>query len=227
MKIKNVHGNTLDLLGQRIVSAQYPCGSSLQPEQALCNELGVSRTVIREVVKSLVAKGLLSTGPKVGTRVLPEEHWNWFDPDVVAWQSKVGLTNEFLRDLQELRRVVEPAGVRLAAQRATSEDIALIEMNLVGETYVSDKTARLTFRRGVGSLPTIGDACIFRGIFDANGIILAHFIFDECKTSFPYSYSNRVFYGHQVGQSIRTKILLRAPRKAKNHCKIVLLYAFE
>ena len=132
MKIKNVHGNTLDLLGQRIVSAQYPCGSSLQPEQALCNELGVSRTVIREVVKSLVAKGLLSTGPKVGTRVLPEEHWNWFDPDVVAWQSKVGLTNEFLRDLQELRRVVEPAGVRLAAQRATSEDIALIEVAYAG-----------------------------------------------------------------------------------------------
>ena len=132
MKIKNVHGNTLDLLGQRIVSARYPCGSSLQPEQALCNELGVSRTVVREVVKSLVAKGMLSTGPKVGTRVLPEEHWNWFDPDVVAWQAKVGLTNEFLRDLQELRRVVEPAGVRLAAERATPEDIAAIELAYLG-----------------------------------------------------------------------------------------------
>jgi DNA-binding FadR family transcriptional regulator len=132
MKIKNVHGNTLDLLGQRIVSAHYPCGSSLHPEQALCSELGVSRTVIREVVKSLVAKGMLSTGPKVGTRVLPEVHWNWFDPDVVSWQSKVGLTNEFLRDLQELRRVIEPAGVRLAAERATPEDIAQIELAYEG-----------------------------------------------------------------------------------------------
>ena len=132
MKIKNVHGNTLDLLGQRIVSGQYPCGSSLQPEQALCSELGVSRTVVREVVKSLVAKGMLTTGPKVGTKVLPEEHWNWFDDDVVAWQSKVGLTNEFLRDLQELRRVVEPAAVRLAAERATSGDIAAIELAYAG-----------------------------------------------------------------------------------------------
>ena len=132
MKIKNVHGNTLDLLGQRIVSGQYPCGSSLQPEQALCSELGVSRTVVREVVKSLAAKGMLVTGPKLGTRVLPEKQWNWFDPDVVSWQSKIGLTTEFLRDLQELRRVVEPAAVRLAAERATAQDIAFIELAYAG-----------------------------------------------------------------------------------------------
>jgi DNA-binding FadR family transcriptional regulator len=82
---------------------------------------------MREAVKSLVAKGLLVTGPKLGTRVLPEEHWNWFDPDVVVWQSKIGFTREFLRDLQELRRVVEPAAVRLAAERATAADITNIE----------------------------------------------------------------------------------------------------
>jgi DNA-binding FadR family transcriptional regulator len=98
----------------------------------LCEELGVSRTVVREAVKSLVAKGMLVTGPKVGTRVLPSEQWNWFDPDVVAWQAKAGLTREFLRDLQELRRVVEPAAVRLAAERATAADIAGIELAYAG-----------------------------------------------------------------------------------------------
>ncbi len=132
MKIKNVHGNTLDLLGERIVAGRYPPGTSLPPEPTLCEEIGVSRTVIREAVKSLVAKGLLVTGPKVGTRVMPEEQWNWFDPDVVGWQSKIGLTREFLRDLQELRRVVEPAGVRLAAERATAQDIAEIEAAYAG-----------------------------------------------------------------------------------------------
>jgi DNA-binding FadR family transcriptional regulator len=101
-------------------------------EPLLCEELGVSRTVVREAVKSLVAKGLLSTGPKVGTRVLPEDNWNWFDPDLVAWKGRVGLTPEFLLDLQELRRVVEPAGVRLAAERATAEDIAEIEAAYAG-----------------------------------------------------------------------------------------------
>jgi DNA-binding FadR family transcriptional regulator len=98
----------------------------------LCDELGVSRTVVREAVKSLAAKGMLVTGPKVGTRVLPSDQWNWFDPDVVAWQSKAGLTRDFLRDLQELRRVVEPAAVRLAATRATPADIADIEAAYAG-----------------------------------------------------------------------------------------------
>jgi DNA-binding FadR family transcriptional regulator len=121
--IKNVHGNTVDFLGEAIVSGKYPVGGSLPPEPVLCEQLGVSRTVIRESVKSLVAKGLIVTGPKVGTRVLSEEQWNWFDPDVIAWQAKAGLTAEFLRDLQELRKVVEPAAVRLAAERATATDI--------------------------------------------------------------------------------------------------------
>jgi DNA-binding FadR family transcriptional regulator len=78
-------------------------------------------------VKSLVAKGLVLTGPKVGTRVQSDEQWNWFDPDVIAWQSKAGFSPEFLRDLQELRRVVEPAAVKLAAERATPHDLADIE----------------------------------------------------------------------------------------------------
>ncbi len=125
--IKNVHGNTVDLLGEAIVSGRYAVGASLPPEPLLCTELGVSRTVVREAVKSLIAKGLVSTGPKVGTRVLASDAWNWFDPDVITWQSKAGLTPEFLRDLQDLRRVVEPAAVRLAAEQATVQDIAEIE----------------------------------------------------------------------------------------------------
>jgi DNA-binding FadR family transcriptional regulator len=130
--IKNVHGNTLDRLGEAIVAGRWAPGSGVPAEPLLCEELGVSRTVVREAVKSLVAKGLLSTGPKVGTRVQPEDNWNWFDPDVVAWKSRMGLTHEFLRDLQELRRVVEPAGVRLAAERATVADISQIESAYAG-----------------------------------------------------------------------------------------------
>jgi DNA-binding FadR family transcriptional regulator len=125
--MKNVHGNTVDHLGEAIVAGRYPAGLSIPAEPRLCEELGVSRTVIRESVKSLVAKGLVSTGPKVGTRVLPEEQWNWFDPDVILWKSKAGLTREFLRDLQDLRRILEPAAVRMAAERATAQDVAEIE----------------------------------------------------------------------------------------------------
>jgi DNA-binding FadR family transcriptional regulator len=130
--IKNVHGNTVDHLGEAIVAGRYAPGASIPPEPLLCEELGVSRTVVREAVKSLIAKGLVTSGPKVGTRVLSADQWNWFDPDVIVWQSKAGLTPEFLRDLQDLRRVVEPAAVRMAAERATPEDIAGIEAAYAG-----------------------------------------------------------------------------------------------
>jgi len=154
LAIKNVHGHTLDLLGEAIVAGRWPPGSSIPPEPMLCEELGVSRTVVREAVKSLVAKGLLVTGPKVGTRVLSEEDWNWFDPSVVVWKSKMGLTREFLRDLQELRRAVEPAGVRLAAARATAEDIAEIELAYAGMKAAIEKggdyvTHDLRFHQGL------------------------------------------------------------------------------
>ena len=137
--IKNVHGNTVDHLGEAIVAGRYAAGASIPPEPALCAELGVSRTVVREAVKSLIAKGLITTGPKVGTRVLSEDHWNWFDPDVIVWQSKAGLTPEFLRDLQDLRRVVEPAAMRLAAIRATPQDIAEVELAYEGMRRAVDE----------------------------------------------------------------------------------------
>ena len=137
--LQSIHGHTLEALGVAIVAGRYAVGESLPPEPLLCDEFGVSRTVVREAVKSLVAKGLLFTGPKVGTKVLPAEQWNWFDPMLVAWQSKVGLTREYLRDLQELRRVVEPAAVRMAAERATAADIAGIEDAYAGMKRAIDE----------------------------------------------------------------------------------------
>ena len=130
--MKNVSGQTLDALGEAIVAGIYPPGSIIPPEPSLCESLRVSRTVIREAVKSLVAKGMLVTGPKVGTRVMPPDRWNLFDPQVVQWHGRAGLTREFLRDLHELRRVVEPAAVGLAAERATPDDLAELEAAYAG-----------------------------------------------------------------------------------------------
>ncbi|MEO8543973.1 MAG: FadR/GntR family transcriptional regulator [Burkholderiaceae bacterium] len=137
--IKNVHGNTVDYLGSAIVAGRFGISGAMPPEPMLCEELGVSRTVIRESVKSLVAKGLIQTGPKVGTRVRPSSQWNWFDPDVIGWQAKAGLTPEFIRDLQDLRLIMEPAAVRLAAHRATEKDIAEIEAAFAGMVDAVEK----------------------------------------------------------------------------------------
>ncbi|RZL64708.1 MAG: FadR family transcriptional regulator [Variovorax sp.] len=152
--MKNAHGHTVDLLGEAIISGRYGEGAIIPPEPILGEELGVSRTVVREAIKALAAKGLIVTGPKVGSRVLPQDVWNWFDPDVIAWQSSVGLTHEFLRDLQDLRRVVEPGAVRLAAERATDDDIAEIEaayagMKLAIETNGDYVTSDLRFHHAL------------------------------------------------------------------------------
>ena len=130
--VKNAHASTVEALGKSIVAGQYPVGTSLPPEPQLCENFGVSRTVVRESIKSLVAKGLIVTGPKLGTRVLSEDQWNWFDPDVVSWLSQKRLSADFLRDLQELRRIVEPAAIRLAAERATTQELTSIKVAFSG-----------------------------------------------------------------------------------------------
>ena len=135
MLIKNVHGNTVDYLGSAIVAGRFGVAGLMPPEPLLCEELGVSRTVVRESVKSLVAKGLIQTGPKVGTRVCPSSQWNWFDAEVIGWQAKAGLTEDFIRDIQDLRLIVEPAATRLAADRATDDDIAAIEAAYAGMVH--------------------------------------------------------------------------------------------
>jgi DNA-binding FadR family transcriptional regulator len=127
VKIKNIHGGTLDALGAALIRGDYQPGDKLPPEASLCELFGVSRTILREVVKSLVAKGLITTGPKIGTIVQPSERWNWFDRDVVAWQARVGLSPQLLDDLQELRSVIEPQAVSLACKRATAEDVQALE----------------------------------------------------------------------------------------------------
>jgi DNA-binding FadR family transcriptional regulator len=152
--IKNVHGNTVDFLGEAIVAGRYGAAAEIPPEPLLGEQLGVSRTVIREAIKSLIAKGLVTSGPKVGTKVLPAEHWNWFDPDVIMWQSKAGLSPEFLRDLQELRRAIEPAAVRMAAIRATAQDIFEIEAAYSGMQHAVEHggdyvTYDLQFHQGL------------------------------------------------------------------------------
>lgn len=151
---QNVLGQTLDQLGEAIVSGRHAPGSTIPPEPQLGEQLGVSRTVVREAIKSLVAKGLVVTGPKVGTRVLPADQWNWFDQSVVRWHTRVGLSHEFLRDLQELRRVVEPAAVRLAAERATADDLAEIETAYAGMKHAIEHggdyvTHDLRFHQGL------------------------------------------------------------------------------
>ncbi len=92
-------------------------------EPELCERFGFSRIVIREAIKSLVAKGMLEVSRRVGTVVLEQARWNLFDPQVIAWRAESAESDPTMaRDLMELRRIVEPAAVRLAAERASESE---------------------------------------------------------------------------------------------------------
>lgn len=88
--------------------------------------MGVSRTVVREAIKSLAAKGLVESRAKRGTIVLPPRAWNYLDPDVLDWQSRADVDGRHLIHLTELRQTIEPAAAALAAERASEDELNLI-----------------------------------------------------------------------------------------------------
>jgi GntR family transcriptional regulator, galactonate operon transcriptional repressor len=113
----------LHTLGRDICSGRVRPGQLLPPEGDLCERFGFSRIVIREAIKSLAAKGLLEVTRRVGTLVLEPTRWNLFDPDIIGWRAESAVFDPVMsRDLMEMRRVIEPAAVRLAALRASDED---------------------------------------------------------------------------------------------------------
>jgi DNA-binding FadR family transcriptional regulator len=120
---RGLHGTVVHEIGVRIIRGDLPPGEPLPNEEELGANLAVSRTVLREAIKVLAAKRLVESRPKTGTRVLERSDWNLLDPDVLAWQFEAGLSPGFLRDTLELRGLIEPGAARLAALRATDEEI--------------------------------------------------------------------------------------------------------
>jgi DNA-binding FadR family transcriptional regulator len=120
---KNRHAHIVQDLGQRIVAGKILPGQRLPPEAELLARYGVSRTVLREVVRVLAAKGLLLARQRAGVTVRPREAWHLLDPDVLSWLIRSQPRAEFVETLLTVRRVFEPAVAALAAQRASDEAI--------------------------------------------------------------------------------------------------------
>jgi DNA-binding FadR family transcriptional regulator len=110
-------------LGTAIVSGRQAEGTLLPGDSDLIERYGVSRTVLREALKTLSAKGLVQAKARIGTRVRKRSDWNLFDPDVLIWHARIGFPREFLVHLGEMRMAIEPEGAALAANRRTSEQL--------------------------------------------------------------------------------------------------------
>ncbi len=120
----------VDAIGSDIIAGRYPPGALLPSEGELLARFSVSRTVLREAITVLSAKGLLEARQKRGTIVRPMLDWNQLDPSVIGWAGGPApdLASAELADrleqLIEVRHIVEPAAAALAARRGTEEDFA-------------------------------------------------------------------------------------------------------
>ncbi|MEW1688079.1 FadR/GntR family transcriptional regulator [Streptomyces sp. NPDC091265] len=125
---RGVHGQTVETLARRVLSGEIPEGATLDLV-ALQGELDVSLTALRESLKVLAAKGIVDARQKRGTFVRARADWNLLDADVLRWQfaGGSGADRALLRNLGEVRGIVEPAAVRLAAERRTEADLVVLE----------------------------------------------------------------------------------------------------
>ena len=124
------HAEVARSIGIDIIAGRYAEGARLPGDAELIAMFGVSRPVLRESVKTLVAKGLLSTKARVGTVVRERGAWNMFDADVLAWHLDAGIDKRFLNDLAEIRLAVEPRAAQLAAVHRSEEDIAELKRSM-------------------------------------------------------------------------------------------------
>ncbi len=123
---KRLHQQVVDALGGRIVRGEVSPGEVLPVEEALVANMGVSRTVVREAVKVLAQKNLLEVRTRTGTRVRPTQHWHQLDPDVLRWRFEGRPSSKLVRDVIDLRRIIEPAAAELAATRATAAQVRVL-----------------------------------------------------------------------------------------------------
>ena len=125
---RNLTQQLVQDLGVAVVQGKYRVRGSVPSEADICKQYGVSRSATREAVKMLAAKGLLTSRPRQGIRVLPEDSWNMFDSDVLQWLLQSRPSRELLADFSEMRHGIEPEAAALAARSATPEAVREIEV---------------------------------------------------------------------------------------------------
>ncbi|MFT4927604.1 MAG: DNA-binding FadR family transcriptional regulator [Phenylobacterium sp.] len=141
-------------LGMAIVSGEYSDLGKLPSEAELCTQFDVSRTATREAVKMLSAKGLISSRPKQGIRVMAESHWNMFDTDVLEWILASQPSLALLKEFTQMRYAIEPEAAALAAQNPKTEAIvdlhkALIRMDNADKGLDDPLESDIEFHTGI------------------------------------------------------------------------------
>ncbi len=144
-------------LARLIISGELKAEDILPNELALAEKFGVSRTMIRDVLKNLEGKGLIERKTNVGTRVRSIHSWNLLDQELLEMSCGVFTQSRFLLSLMELRLILEPQAAALAALRANDDDLHQIRENFSrmgaslkeSEPLVLDTDADIEFHKSI------------------------------------------------------------------------------
>lgn len=151
---RNFHSYVINEVGLAIVSGQIGVSAILPNDAEMMSRFGVSRTVLREALKTLEAKGLVEARAKVGTRVLPQSRWNLFDRQVLSWSLEAGPSPDFLRAFQIVRRSLELEAAALAARHREAEHMRLMhywlhQRSILARQPVPFALAEFEIHRGI------------------------------------------------------------------------------
>lgn len=156
----NLSQRVTNELGKAIISGSYNTSTGLPTEAQLCEEYGISRTAVREAVKMLAAKGLISSRPRQGIRVESAANWNLYDTSVLRWLLDSSPSLHVLKEFLQMRMAVEPQAAALAARRGDNEAI--------GRINDAVKAMRKAVDDGEGSLHE-ADLAFHTAILSASG----------------------------------------------------------
>jgi DNA-binding FadR family transcriptional regulator len=124
-----LHRQVVEGVGRRIGRGELQPGDVVDIGEVQ-GRYSASRTAVREAIKVLSAKGLVAARPRFGTYVRPRAEWNALDADVLRWQEGSASNVRLLRQLDEVRRVVEPQAARLAATRRVRAELRTMQVAL-------------------------------------------------------------------------------------------------
>ncbi len=132
-----------ELLLDFIVDGKYKDNDMLPPERILCEELGVSRTVVREAIKSLETRGILSVIHGKGIKVNPSSSHDISNAFMLYLRRQNKEAS--MRELMEVRYAIETEIAGIAAMHARDEDIAGLQETLREMEAVLDDVEKFVF----------------------------------------------------------------------------------
>jgi DNA-binding FadR family transcriptional regulator len=125
-------------IARRIVLGDFPVGTTLPAESELIASFGVSRSVIREALRSLDECGMIAIRHGRRTVIAPHEEWDVLNRLVLTAYREEGLIGPLLRDSQRVRRILEPAIAAEAAERATPALLSALAASLERQEALLD-----------------------------------------------------------------------------------------